>query len=134
MSNDKDIYNTYMPPGFHTVTPYMTAKDAKVLLDFFKKAFHAMELDRTEVDGVIRNVIVQIGDSSFMIGSNPDPQPSQFLLYVDDPDAMHARAIECGAKNIMKVEDRDYGDRQGGVEDIAGNKWWISKRLSEEPY
>ena len=132
MSNS--IYDTYKPPGFHTVTPYMTAKDPQALLEFFKTAFHAVELERTEVDGAIRNVIIQIGDSSFMIGGTPDPMPSQFLLYVDDPDAMHARALEHGAVNIMKVEDQDYHDRQGGVEDIAGNKWWISKRLKKKPY
>lgn len=35
----------------------------------------------------------------------------------------------------MKVEDQQsYGDRQGGVKDVAGNIWWISKRIKPEPY
>jgi uncharacterized glyoxalase superfamily protein PhnB len=27
-----------------------------------------------------------------------------------------------------------YGERQGGVKDVEGNIWWISKRTKEEPY
>jgi PhnB protein len=34
----------------------------------------------------------------------------------------------------MKVADMPYGDRQGGVRDIAGNIWWVSQRLTAEPY
>jgi PhnB protein len=128
------IYDTYKPPGFHTMNAYMTAKDPKPLTEFLKKAFHAVEDHRTESDGIIRNVGLRIGDSCFMLGTHPNPMPSQFYLFVDDPDAMQARAIELGAVEIMKVKDQAYHDRQGGVEDVAGNKWWISKRLKEEPY
>ena len=129
------IYNTYKPPGFHTMTPYMTAKDPAALMEFLKSAFYAVELDRTtDANGVIRNVLLQMGDCCFMMGTGEEDVPAQFVLYVNDPDAMHAHAIQHGAIEVMKVEDRDYNDRQGGVQDIAGNKWWISKRLEEKPY
>ena len=129
------IYNTYTPPGFHTMTPYLMAKDPNALVEFLKAAFYAVELDRTiDADGVIRNILLQIGDSCFMMGTAAEDVPVQFVLYVNDPDEMHAHALQHGAIEVMKVEDRDYKDRQGGVQDIAGNKWWISKRLEEKPY
>ena len=34
----------------------------------------------------------------------------------------------------MDVADMDYGDRQGGVKDKAGNIWWLSQRLEDKPY
>jgi len=137
------VYNTYRPPGFHTMTPYLMAKDPNALVEFLKAAFYAVELDRTiDAEGVIRNILLQIGDTCFMMGTAAAaaadegnvPAAAQFVLYVNDPDALHARALQHGAIELMKVEDREYNDRQVGVEDIAGNKWWISKRLEEKPY
>jgi PhnB protein len=45
-----------------------------------------------------------------------------------------ARAIAAGADRIMDVADMPYGDRQGGVRDLAGNIWWVSQRLTDKPY
>ena len=131
------IYDTYKPPGFHTVSAYLTTNDAPPLIEFLKTAFHAVELQRTvSPEGVIRNCIMQIGDSCYMVGRSftGEPMPGQFYLYCEDPDALHARAVQHGAESVMKVEDQNYGDRQGGVKDCAGNYWWISKRFLEEPY
>jgi PhnB protein len=60
--------------------------------------------------------------------------PGQFYLFVKDPDAMVERAVQHGATQVMKVNDVSYGDRQGGVKDVEGNIWWISKHIKEEPY
>lgn len=57
-----------------------------------------------------------------------------FYFFVSDADASFAQAVAAGAENIMDVADMPYGDRQGGVRDPSGNIWWISKRLSDEPY
>lgn len=45
-----------------------------------------------------------------------------------------AKAEQAGAEKIMEVGDMPYGDRQGGVRDPAGNIWWVSQRLTDEPY
>ena len=133
------IYETYKPPGFHTVCPYIIAQDPGSLLSFYVKAFHAVELERTVDDGgIVRNIILRIGDTCFMIGySGGGPSiASNYLLYVKDPDALYQHALDadCGAKSVAPVKDQDYNDRQGGLQDIAGNTWWITKRLKEEPY
>ncbi|MFT5884114.1 MAG: PhnB protein [Arcticibacterium sp.] len=50
-------------------------------------------------------------------------------LFTEDVDALQSRALKYGAKEMFPPTDMDYGDRQGGVIDPAGNYWWISKRL-----
>ncbi|WP_378212575.1 hypothetical protein U5922_011055 [Aquicoccus sp. G2-2] len=44
------------------------------------------------------------------------------------------RAANAGADVIMHADNMPYGDRQGGVRDPAGNIWWISQRLTQDPY
>ena len=79
----------------------MTAKDPKPLIAFLKQGFHAVELHRTASnDGtVLRNAGLKIGDSCFMLATHPQSMPAQ--EFVDNPNAMQARAIKYGAKEIM---------------------------------
>ncbi|WP_428331777.1 VOC family protein [Novosphingobium sp.] len=62
------------------------------------------------------------------------PSSAAFYLYVDDADASMERALTAGAEKIMDAADMPYGDRQGGVRDRSGNIWWVSQRLSANPY
>lgn len=133
------IYNTFRPSGFGTVSAYLFTEDPKGLIDFLQKAFYAEEVDRTvdEESGVIRNCILKIGDSCFMLSQAAGDfmgMRTAFYLYTNDPDALQKNALENGATEIFPPADMDYGDRQGGVMDPAGNYWWISKRLVEENY
>lgn len=134
-----NIYNTFRPSGFGTISSYLMTEDPQGLIDFLIKAFYAEEVDRTvdEESGVIRNCIMKIGDSCFMLGQAAGDfvgMRTAFYLYTSDPDALQKNAIENGATEIFPPADMDYGDRQGGVMDPAGNYWWISKRLVEEDY
>src|ERR671910_2110342 len=115
-----------IPEGFHTVTPYMTIKDASDAIEFYKKAFGATEIFRwADPDGRVRHAEVVIGDSPIMLtDESPDfgmagPQslggsPVHVFLYVEDADAVFERAIEAGATELMPVEDSEDGDRRGG--------------------
>jgi PhnB protein len=51
-------------------------------------------------------------------------------LLVDDPDAVFARALESGGKELFPMADQPYGLRQGRVEDPFGHHWMVSKPLS----
>lgn len=133
------IYKTFRPQGFGTVSSYLFTEDPKGLIDFLQKAFYAEELDRTvdEETGIIRNAILKIGDSCFMLTQAAGDfmgMKTSFYLFTNDPDALQENAIEHGAVELFPPADMDYGDRQGGVVDPAGNYWWISKRLVEEDY
>jgi PhnB protein len=130
-----------IPEGFHTVTPYMTIKDAASAIEFYKEAFGAREIFRwPEPDGHVRHAEIVIGDSPIMLtdeapefGMN-GPQslggsPVHVFLYVEDVDELFARAIAAGATELMPVENSEDGDRRGGVTDPFGHVWYIGTHI-----
>ena len=130
-----------IPEGFHTVTPYMTIKDAAGAIEFYKEAFGATEIFRwSDPDGRVRHAEVVIGDSPIMLtdeapefGMN-GPQslggsPVHVFLYVEDVDELFGRAIAAGATELMPVENSHDGDRRGGVTDPFGHVWYIGTHI-----
>jgi PhnB protein len=118
-----------IPEGYHTITPYLIARDAARLIDFLQRAFHAEERHRSVgEDGTIRHAEVRIGNSIVMISEATEqykPMPAMFYLYVEDTDATYKRAMEAGAVSLREPMDTFYGDRSAGVRDDFGNQWWI---------
>ena len=119
-----------IPEGFHSVTPYLVVPGVARLIDFLKQAFEAQELHRTaQPDGTVMHAEVRIGDSVVMMGETMGerkPMPGCIYLYVNDTDAVYRRALQAGATSLMEPADRFYGDRNAGVQDPAGNQWWIA--------
>ena len=126
-----------IPDGFHTVTPYLVVPDAAQLIDFLKRAFNAEEIHRSHrPDGAVAHAQVKIGDSMVMMGQAQDewkPMPCMLYLYVEDVDAWYERAIQAGGTSVREVNDEAYGDRAGGVQDPAGNQWWIATHRPDVP-
>jgi len=48
------------------------------------------------------------------------------LLYVEDVDAIVARAVAAGAKILKPVQDQFYGDRSGFIQDPFGHLWGVA--------
>jgi len=135
----ENVFDTFRPEGFHSVTPYLIVDKPLILIEFLKKTFFAAELDCTidPESGNIANCILQIGDTCFMISQAKHPYKSMqtsFYLYVEDVDMLHRRAIENGAILEFEPADMPYDDRQSGIIDPCGNYWWISKRLVKKGY
>jgi len=135
----KPNYDTTIPGGFHQLNPYLFTADPERLITFLKQAFDAKELSRTMDDKgeIIRNCILSVGDSSLMIAQASADfmgMRTSLYLYVDNPDEVHQLALDHGAKDVCEPMDMDYGDRQGGVIDPAGNYWGISKHLQKGYY
>jgi PhnB protein len=134
-----------IPEGYHTVTPYLYIKGAAAAIDFYKKAFGAIELYRFPApDGKIGHAEIKIGDSPIMLADeNVDmgaisPQtiggtPFGIMLYVEDVDAVFNRAVGAGAEQIRPVADQFYGDRTGGLKDPFGFQWWIATHIEDVP-
>ena len=122
----------WQPKGRSAVSPYLAVRDAHLVLDFAKAVFDAEEITQPLwfEDGRLWNAEISIGDSSLMLAEAPagdgTAMPAAVYVYVEDPDAVFARAIGAGAEEVMPVEDQFYGDRAGGVRDLAGNVWWIA--------
>jgi PhnB protein len=120
-----------IPDGFHSVTPFMVVQGAAQLLDFLKQAFDAKEVHRPmqRPDGTIMHAEVRVGNSVLMMGEamgEHTPMPSSLYLYVPDADAVYQRALQAGGTSLMEPTDQFWGDRNAGVEDPAGNRWWIA--------
>jgi len=127
-----------IPDGYHTATPYLIIKNATKAIEFYKQAFGAKETMRFPgPDGKIGHAEIRVGDSAIMMADefpekgvrSPESfggSPVMILLYVEDVDAVTARAIAAGAKSVRPVQDQFYGDRSGTIADPFGHVWTIS--------
>ena len=127
-----------IPDGYHSVTPYLSIKGASNAIEFYKKAFDAIELFRLDMPGgIIGHAEIQVGNSRIMIAdpcddvSFGDPKTLGgstvgLYVYVDDVDKMYSQSLAAGAKSINPVEDQFYGDRIATIEDPYGHRWFIA--------
>ena len=133
-----------IPEGYHTVTPYLTIRDAARAIEFYKRAFGAEELMRMPGPGGkgVMHAEVKIGDSIVMLSDeSPNsscraPQTlggatsSQFV-YVLDVDSAFKRAVEAGAKVSMPPIDMFWGDRFGKLTDPFGHEWGLATHTED---
>ena len=126
-----------IPKGYHTVTPYLSVRDAAALIAFLVKAFGAFEVERhTMPDGRIINAQVRVGNSMMLVADGPpdrDPSPATFYMYVADADAAYAKAVAAGAMSVKQPYNEFYGDRIGAVADPSGNKWFFASHQEDMP-
>jgi PhnB protein len=52
--------------------------------------------------------------------------PIGLHVYVPDVDATYQRALTAGGVSVQEPTHKDDPDRRGGVQDPAGNTWWIA--------
>jgi PhnB protein len=126
---------SYIPAGYHTVTPYLTVKGVAGLIEFLKTTFDATEKELMKrADGSIHHAEMQIGDSVIMMGEATGewkPTGASLHVYVPDTDATYRRALEAGATSLREPVDQFYGDRAGGVQDAWGHGWWLATHIEE---
>lgn len=122
-----------IPAGYHTLTPYLVARDAVALIDFVKHTFGAEEKFRAIGSAGGIHCEVRIGDSMVMIGGggpglswNGNAWPTALHVYVEDVDLAYRHAIEAGAISVHDVRQRAYGERSAGVKDASGCDWYIA--------
>ena len=126
------------PDGYHTATPGITVKGADRAIEFYKQAFGAQEIMRFPTPGgdAIIHAELRIGDSVIMLGDEipgmgaRSPQSlggftGPISLYVEDCDAVYARAVGAGATARTPVADMFWGDRSGRIVDPFGHEWSI---------
>ena len=132
-----------IPDGYHTVTPAIIVRGAKRAIEFYKRAFGAEEVTRMEgPDGSVMHAEIRIGDSVVMLGDENEQYgtrsplstngtPGSLHLYVDDVDAVFARAVSEGAKVRMPIENAFWGDRYGKVTDPFGHEWGLATHIRD---
>jgi len=132
-----------IPQDMHVVTPHLVCAGAAKAIEFYKKAFGAVEGGRLPgPDGKLIHAMIRIGGDAIML---VDEMPQwgalgpkalkgssvTIHLYVDDVDAAVKRAVEAGAKVTMPVADQFWGDRYGKLEDPFGHQWSVATHIRD---
>jgi len=132
-----------IPDGYHTLTPYLTVRDAARAIEFYKQAFGAQERGVMKgPDGKVMHAELKIGDSMIMLGDEfPEfgslsPQAiggsaMGLHIYLDNVDAAFDRAVKAGAQVEQPVADQFWGDRYGKLKDPFGHKWSIGTHVKD---
>jgi PhnB protein len=133
----------FKPEPYHTATAYLIVHDGAAALDFYTKAFDAIERMRMPgPDGRIGHSEFTIGDSILMLA---DEHPEigalsprtiggasvSIALYVPDCDASIAQAVAAGATITRPAEDKFWGDRDGSIKDPFGYIWHLMTHVRD---
>ncbi len=115
------------------VIPYATVDGADKAIDFYTRAFGAVqhgEIARSD-DGRVLNASIEINDGMVML-MDPFPEmgtiPSagaNFLLQlvIADGDLWWNRAVEAGCEILSPFKLEFWGDRFGRIRDPFGLEW-----------
>lgn len=128
------------------VLPHLTVDDAAAAIDFYVKAFGAVEHGRLPgPDGKLIHAALGINGSSVMLnddfpemsgGKSMTPtalggSPVTIHLVVTDVDKQFQQAIDAGATVVMPVEDQFWGDRYGVLRDPFGHLWSLGQPVRD---
>ena len=126
-----------IPEGYHSITPYLIIDGAAQALEYYKKAFGAIELFRMDHEGKIGHAEMKIGDSPFML-SDEHPEMGYrgpkslggsavgIMIYVNDVDSVFKQALDAGGTELKALQDQFYGDRSGTLTDPFGHVWTVA--------
>ena len=132
-----------IPDGYPQVTPYLCVDGAAAAIDFYGKVLGATERMRMGgPDGKVGHAELQIGSGLVMLADEfPDMgqrspralggSPVTVSIYVEDVDAVFAKALDAGAKQIRAVETQFYGDRSGQFVDPFGHLWSVATHVED---
>jgi PhnB protein len=134
-----------IPDTYRRVTPCLVVHSGVKALEFYAEVFGATERMRFPgPGGTVAHAEMQIGDSVVIVedevpeqGSKAPPpggvagSPSSLFLYVEDVDAVIARAVQLGATLQRAPQDQFYGDRDGYIVDPFGHGWTIATHVED---
>ena len=125
--------------------PQLSVRRGREAIDFYARAFGAVELYRVGGTFEEESVVAQlsVAGASFWVSDESPPHRNfspeflggssvRMLLVVDDPDAAIARAVEAGARQVNPAAN-EHGWRLGRVEDPYGHDWEIGRPLGVWP-
>jgi uncharacterized glyoxalase superfamily protein PhnB len=127
--------NRSVPPAM--VVPVLVYPDVRAAVAFLADAFGFVE--RTRIGENHRAQLAVDGDWAVIVadagGDRCPPQPGGVThtvrVRVADVDAAFVKAREAGAVVVEAPVDRDYGERDCTVEDLAGHRWQLAEALAD---
>jgi len=127
--------NRSVPPA--TVVPILVYPDVWAAVAFLVDAFGFVE--RTRIGEGHRAQLAVDGDWAVIVAdAGTDRSPPQqggvthtVRVRVADVDAAFVKAREAGAVVVEAPIDRDYGERDCTVRDLAGHHWQLAEAVSD---
>jgi PhnB protein len=128
------------------LSPHLVVDDAAAAIDFYVKAFGAVELGRVPgPDGRLIHAALRINGFTVMLnddfpetcgGKSMTPKslggtPVTIHLTVTEVDSKFQRALDAGATVVAALEDQFWGDRYGVVADPFGHHWSLGQPVRE---
>jgi PhnB protein len=129
-------------PTTSQIAPHLIVRDGQRALAFYKQAFGATELYRSEMpSGLGLHAQLQIAESVVLISTeNLQQHPEGRVrapealagtcvlleLYVDDVDAWFERAVAAGGTPTIQPADTFFGDPYSWVTDPFGHIWSLA--------
>jgi uncharacterized glyoxalase superfamily protein PhnB len=128
-------------PVIPSIYPRLAYRDELAALEFLVRAFGFVERREARMehpDGTL--AWLELGDGLIMIGrSGPQRHAltspadagattTMIMVYVDDVDAHHARAVAEGADIRSVPQDMFWGDRRYEALDLEGHRWHFAQR------
>ena len=122
-----------VPPGFHTLTPHLTVRNAEQALEFYKNAFGADVLHVAHMpDGKVMHASLRIGDSMLMLNDEfPDYGTLSPLatggsavtihIYTENVDAAFNRAVSAGAQVVARSSHQRHVARRNATGARSGH-------------
>ena len=134
-----------IPDRYRRVTPCLIVQGGAKAIQFYTEVFGATERMRFPgPDGSVAHAEIEIGDSVVIVedasqhrGTEAPPAdglagtPVFQFIYVEDVDAVVARAVELGATLQRAPEDQFYGDRDGYIVDPFGHGWVVASHVED---
>ena len=132
-----------IPDGMHSVTPHLICAGAADAIEFYKKAFNAVEEGRLPgPQGRLMHAMIRIeGSAVMLVDEMPEwralgpkslkGSPVTIHLYVEHVDAFVKRAVDAGAKITMPLDDMFWGDRYCKLEDPFGHHWSVATHIRD---
>lgn len=133
------------PHGVSALTPFLAVEDARGAIAFYRDVFGVRVVDVTEMGGVVVHAVLDLGDGQLQLG---EPNPAYGLLppprgedgdgacyslglYVEDADAVVARAEDAGAVVREPLMNFVSGDRFASLRDPFGVRWSVLSRIED---
>jgi PhnB protein len=132
-----------IPDDYPPLSPYLAIDGAAEAIEFYTKAFGAVERMRLAAPGGrIGHAEIQIGDALVMLA---DEHPEHNFrgpktlggssvtlhMYVENVDAFCERAVNAGATLVRPLADQFYGDRSGQLRDPYGHVWSVATHIED---
>jgi PhnB protein len=131
--------STEMTSVVCSIAPMLSVRNGARAVEFYKSAFGAIEVFCVEDPGGSVVSRLSVDGAEFWL-SDESPEHGNFspeslgggsarmILTVADPDAMFARALAAGGREVVPVQEA-YGWRLGRVVDPFGHHWEIGRPL-----